>query len=486
MRRHTLAAFLTAVYLLQALTGCIKVGPDYVKTDPMPPAAWQAPLNGGLATEQADPQALAEWWTALKDPLLTRFIHQAITGNLDLKQARARLLQARARRNISGAGLFPSLDLSGTATKSRSSMERGGGTESNLYSIGFDAGWELDLFGGVQRAEEAAQAQMEASREDLHDVLVSLLAEVALNYIEVRTYQTRLQIAQANLTAQEETFELVKARYQGGLTTELALQQARYLVAGTRAQIPGLHTGLIAASNQLAVLLGLPPGSLMAQLQRQEPLPALPLTLAVGIPADTLQRRPDIRSVERQLAAQTARIGAATAELYPSLRLSGSVGLEALSADRLFRSGSRTSTFGAGLSWPVFDAGAIRANIHLQTALQEETLAKYQATVLTALKEVEDALVAYAREQERNQALQETADAAGQAALLSEIQYKAGLTSFTEVLDSRRSLFSFQDQLALSTGTMTANLVRLYKALGGGWDYRRTEDRGQKTEENNR
>ena len=485
MRRHTLAAFLTAVYLLQALTGCIKVGPDYVKTDPMPPAAWQAPLNGGLATEQADPQALAEWWTALKDPLLTRFIHQAITGNLDLKQARARLLQARARRNISGAGLFPSLDLSGTATKSRSSMERGG-TESNLYSIGFDAGWELDLFGGVQRAEEAAQAQMEASREDLHDVLVSLLAEVALNYIEVRTYQTRLQIAQANLTAQEETFELVKARYQGGLTTELALQQARYLVAGTRAQIPGLHTGLIAASNQLAVLLGLPPGSLMAQLQRQEPLPALPLTLAVGIPADTLQRRPDIRSVERQLAAQTARIGAATAELYPSLRLSGSVGLEALSTDRLFRSGSRTSTFGAGLSWPVFDAGAIRANIHLQTALQEETLAKYQATVLTALKEVEDALVAYAREQERNQALQETADAAGQAALLSEIQYKAGLTSFTEVLDSRRSLFSFQDQLALSTGTMTANLVRLYKALGGGWDYRRTEDRGQKTEENNR
>ena len=485
MRRHTLAAFLTAVYLLQALTGCIKVGPDYVKTDPMPPAAWQAPLNGGLATEQADPQALAEWWTALKDPLLTRFIHQAITGNLDLKQARARLLQARARRNISGAGLFPSLDLSGTATKSRSSMERGG-TESNLYSIGFDAGWELDLFGGVQRAEEAAQAQMEASREDLHDVLVSLLAEVALNYIEVRTYQTRLQIAQANLTAQKETFELVKARYQGGLTTELALQQARYLVAGTRAQIPGLHTGLIAASNQLAVLLGLPPGSLMAQLQRQEPLPALPLTLAVGIPADTLQRRPDIRSVERQLAAQTARIGAATAELYPSLRLSGSVGLEALSADRLFRSGSRTSTFGAGLSWPVFDAGAIRANIHLQTALQEETLAKYQATVLTALKEVEDALVAYAREQERNQALQETADAAGQAALLSEIQYKAGLTSFTEVLDSRRSLFSFQDQLALSTGTMTANLVRLYKALGGGWDFRRTEDRGQKTEENNR
>jgi multidrug efflux system outer membrane protein len=468
MQMIRLTLCLTAIFIWQGLTGCAKVGPDYLKPAPVAAVAWQAPLDRGLIVGSSDQQFLAEWWTLLKDPLLNSFIQQAIAENLDLEQARARLLEARAKRDISSAGLFPNLNASGSVIKNRSS-NRGSGTESTTYSSGFDAGWELDLFGGARRSVESAEAQLEASREDLHDVLVSLLAEVALNYIEVRTFQTRLQIAGDNLAAQQEIFELTEARYQSGLISELALQQARYLVAGTRAQIPTLRTGLIKAANLLAVLLGRPPGSLTDQLQDMVPLPALPLSVAVGIPAETLQRRPDIRRAERLLAAQTAQVGAATAELYPSFKLSGSVGLDALSVGRLFSSGSSSYSFGPSFSWPVFDGGTIAANIQLQSSLQQEALAKYKATVLSALEEVEDALVAYAQEQERHQALNESADAAGQASKLAEMQYQAGLINFAEVLDARRSLLSFQDQLAQSAATMTGNLIRLYKALGGGW-----------------
>ena len=461
--------YLAAILLWQSLSGCAKVGPDYSKPAEMAPAAWQAPISGGLSTALIDGQNLAEWWTILQDPLLNSYIQQAIAGNLDLEQARARLQEARARRDISSASLFPTLDASGSVTKSKSSSNRGSGNESTSYSAGFDAGWELDLFGGGQRAVEAAQAQLEASEEDLRDVLVSLLAEVALNYVEIRTYQTRLQIANDNLSAQQETFALTEARYQSGLANELALQQARYLVASTRAQIPSLRTSLTKAENVLAVLLGQPPGFLNNQLQAMTPLPALPASVAVGIPAETIQRRPDIRKAERQLAAQTAQIGAATADLYPSVKLFGSIGLDALSAGKLFNSGSSGYSFGPSISWAIFDAGAIQANIQLQSALQQEALAKYKAAVLSALEEVEGALVAYAEEQNRYQALQEAADASGQAASLAEFQFQAGLSSFTEVLDTRRSVLSFQDQLAQSAATMTGNLIRLYKALGGGW-----------------
>jgi NodT family efflux transporter outer membrane factor (OMF) lipoprotein len=459
---------LAALFFWTSITGCVKVGPDYLQPVASAPVAWQAPIDSGLNTGHLDPQALAAWWTILKDPLLTSYIHQAIAGNLDLDQARARLLEARAKHDMSSAGLFPNLDAKGSVNKSRSSNDRGG-SQSTSYSSGFDAGWELDLFGGRQRSVEAAQAQLQASEEDLHDVLVSLLAEVALNYIEVRNYQTRLQIAGINLAAQEETLTLAEARQQSGLISELTQQQARYLVAGTRAQIPSLHTGLAKAKNALALLLGLPPGSLTDQLQDQAPLPALPPSLAVGIPADTLQSRPDIRKAERLLAAQTAQIGVATAELYPSLKLSGSIGLDALSAGKLFNSGSGSSSFGPSVSWTLFDGGAIAANIRLQSALQQESLAKYRATVLSALEEVEGALIAYAQEQDRHKSLEEAANAAEQASTLAELQYQSGLVNFTEVLDSRRSLLSFQDQLAESSATMIGNLIRLYKALGGGW-----------------
>jgi len=451
-------------------SGCAKVGPDYQQPDLVLPATWQAPAEGGLSLSQSDQQQLAQWWRLLEDPLLNSFIDRAVAGNLDLEQARMRLFQARASRDISSAGLFPTLDAGGSVTRTKGSENRGGGgTLSTAYSVGFDAAWELDLFGGRRRAVEAARAQLEANREDLRDVLVSLLAEVALNYIDVRTFQARLKIAADNLAAQQEAFALTRARYQSGLASELDVQQARSLVAGTRAQLPVLRTGLANAENLLAVLLGLPPGSLAAELQEPVVLAALPLSIAVGIPAETLQRRPDIRRAERLLAAQTARIGIATADLYPSFRLSGSIGLDAFSAGRLFSSGSGGYSFGPSVSWPVFDAGAIAANIKLQTYQQQEALAAYKSLVLSALAEVEGGLVAYAEEQKRYQALQESADAAGQAAKLAEIQFQAGMINFTEVLDARRSLLSFQDQQAQSAATMSGNLIRLYKALGGGW-----------------
>ena len=466
---HRTLLCLAALFILHGIFGCTKVGPDYLKASPMAPVEWQAPIENGLNASPSDPQVLAEWWTILGDPLLSSFIHRAVAGNVNLEQARARLLEARAKRDMSSAGLFPTLDANGSMTRSRSSSTRGADTKATSYSSGFDAGWELDLFGGKQRTVEAAQAQLEASEEDLRDVLVSLLAEVALNYIEVRTFQSRLQIADANLTAQKETLALVEARHQSGLVGELALQQAKFLVAGTRAQIPTLQTGLSKATNQLAVLLGQHPGSLNAQLQDPAALPALPPSVAVGIPAETLQRRPDIRKAERQLAAQTAQIGIATADLYPSFKLTGSIGLDALSAGKLFNSGSGGYSFGPNLSWRIFDGGATAANIRLQSSLQQETGARYKATVLSALEEVEGSLVAYAQEQNRYQALLEAVAAAELAATLADLQYQAGLINFTEVLDAKRSRLSLEDQLATSAATKAGNLVRLYKALGGGW-----------------
>ena len=466
--RRTLLC-LAALLVWHGLFGCAKVGPDYLKATPMAPVVWQAPIEKGLNAGPSDPQTLAEWWTILGDPLLSSFMHRAVAGNLNLEQARARLLEARAKHDMSSAGLLPNLDATGSATKSRSSSNRGGGTDVTSYSTGFDAGWELDLFGGKQRTVEAAQAQLEASEEDLRDVLVSLLAEVALNYIEVRTYQSRLRIAGANLAAQEETLALVETRYRSGLIGELAVQQAKFSVAGTRAQIPTLQTGLSKATNQLAVLLGQPPGSLNAQLQDPVPQPSLPSAIAVGIPADTLQRRPDIRKAERQLAAQTAQVGVATAELYPSFKLTGSIGLDSLSAGKLFKSGSGGYSFGPSVSWRIFDGGATAANIRLQSSMQLEATAHYKAMVLAALEEVEGALVAYFQEQDRHQSLLEAVAAAGQATTLAELQYQAGLINFTEVLDAKRSQLSLEDQLATNAATKVGNLVRLYKALGGGW-----------------
>jgi len=462
--------------LLLLLAGCTTVGPDYVPPEMSAPPQWTAEMGGGLMAEHTDLQALASWWSTLNDPILTSLVERVIEGNLDLRQARARVREARARRGISKAGRFPTVDASGSTRLIRGSEETGSGEERELYAAGFDAAWELDLFGGKRRAVEAAEAGLQASEEDLRDVLVSLTAEAALNYVEVRSFQTRLSVAKANLDAQTETYNITKWRFQAGLATQLDVEQAKYGLEQTRANIPGLQIGLERAKNRVSVLLGQPPGSLEDALAEHKPIPVAALEVAVGVPADALRRRPDVRRAERQLAAQTAQVGVAAADLYPKFSLLGSIGLEALSLGNLFSADSRTHSGGAVFSWPVFDAGAIRSNIEMQSALQEQALFQYEAAVLTALEEVENALVAYAKEQHRRASLTEGTRAARNAVDLAQSQYSSGLIDFNNVLIAQRSLLSFQDQLAMSDGEVTSNLITLYKALGGGWSSLATDE----------
>ena len=468
---------LFAVFAFAVLTGCATVGPDYEAPKTPISSTWNSALEGGLTEKEMGPSKLAAWWTALGDPELSSLMSRAVGGDLGIKEAQARVREARARRGISRADLFPTLDATGNASWSRSSEETGTGKSRDLYAAGFDAGWEIDLFGGVRRTVEAAEANLQASEEDLRDVLVSLTAEIALNYVEARTFQTRLSVAEKNLVAQEETYRLNQARYQAGLSDELTVQQARYNLENTRSQMPTLRTGLEETKNRLAVLLGEQPGAVHAELAECKPLPVIPVEVAVGMPADLLHRRPDIRRAERELAAQTAKIGVAMSDLYPKLNLSGSIGIEALSPGDLFPAGSRTLGIGPRINWPVFNAGAVRRNIDVQTALQEEALVQYESVILGALEEVENALVSYAEEQRRKRTLGEATLAAEQAVTLAQDKYHAGLIDFSEVLDAQRSLLSFQDQMAQSEGEIVANLVRLYKALGGGWAPMRTEEK---------
>ncbi|TKB09258.1 efflux transporter outer membrane subunit [Desulforhopalus sp. IMCC35007] len=451
------------------LSGCTVVGPDYVQPETRAPEKWSTSLAGGLSPEAMDPQKMASWWTTLHDPRLTSLIQRAVAGNLDLRKARARVREARARRGIAAADRFPTINTEGTVSKIGTSQELGGGADIELYGAGFDANWELDLFGGVQRAVEAADAELAASHEELRDVMVSLLAEVGLNYVELRSFQTRLSIAKANQKAQEETCNITRARAASGVTSELDVEQARYNLEQTRSQIPPLQRGVEQAGNRLAVLLGKNPGSLKDELIEMQPIPVTPLEVAVGLPADALRRRPDVRRAEQQLVAQTARIGVATAYLYPKFKLAGSIGLISLSSGNFFSDASRSYSVGPQFYWNVFDSGRIRQNIEVQNALQEQALISYEASVLLALEEVENALIAYADEQVRRRSLVEAAGAAGRAVQLAEDQYSSGLIDFQNVLNAQRALLSLQDQLATSDGAVTSNLIRLYKALGGGW-----------------
>jgi NodT family efflux transporter outer membrane factor (OMF) lipoprotein len=456
-------------FLAFLFNGCAMVGPDYTAVVPDAPQEWSSEMAGGLNDDQIDPETLARWWTVLNDPVLVDLENEAVSGNLDLKAAYARVREARGLRGISRAGLFPFLNASASASKFRLSENSNTGSGSELYTLGFDAGWEMDIFGGVRRKVEAADAGLAATRDSLNGVLVSLTAEVALNYVEVRTYQARLIMARENLKDQQQTYELNKSRYEAGLIGELPMQQSLYNLESTRSQVPPLEIGQAAAMNRLAVLLGKKPGNLAAQLAEVTPVPVVPVTVAIGVPADALRRRPDISQAERELAAQTARIGVATADLYPKFRLDGFIGLESIQLSNLPEWASRVLQVGPVATWNIFDAGAIRSNIEVQNARQEQALIQYQATVLRALEETENSLVAFVKEQDHYHALARATEAAAAANRTAQDRYQAGLIDFTNVLDAQRSLLSFKDELAQSTGALAANLVRLYKSLGGGW-----------------
>lgn len=467
------AVLILSLLVLFLLSACASVGPDYVAPEPKLPDDWQTGLQDGLKGKPTDPEHLATWWNTLNDPLLTQLITQSLADSPDIRQAIARVRQSRASRSAARSAYFPTLDGGGSATtqrKSRDSSNTSSGVEQEWYQGGFDAGWEIDVFGGVRRSVEAADAALQAVEADLEDVRVTLAAEVARNYLEARTYQYRLDVAIANIQAQKSTVDLIQSRFDAGISGELEVQQARYNLENTRSQLPVLRSGLEAAKNRLAVLTGQIPGSLHELLQDRQPIPVPPIEVAVGVPAETLRRRTDVRSAERQLAAQSARIGVATADLYPKFRLMGSIGLEALHTDDFFDKSSRFWSLGPSVSWRIFDAGAIRRNIDIQSALQEQYLAIYEKTILSALEEVENALTAYAEEQVRRDHLKDAVTAAQRAADLAHDRYTAGVVDFSNVLDAQRSLLSFQDALAQSEGLVTTNLIVLYKALGGGWE----------------
>lgn len=467
-RRRRVLRLAGATALAILLAGCASVGPDYVAPAPVAPAAWRGAAAAGVPP--AFVADLSRWWTQLGDHELDTLIDTALADSIDLDAARARLREARARRLQAGAAQWPSVTASGAATRSRNDASSAGTV--NLYNAGFDASWEADLFGGTRRSIEAAQADLQASQASLHDAQVSLVAEVALNYVELRSAQARLAIAHANLDSQGETLQLTDWRVQAGLASAVDLEQARSNYAQTLAQIPTLQTTLTEAQYRLDILLGRTPGTLAAQLGTPAPLPslpALPAQLALGIPADTLRQRPDVRAAERRLAADTARIGVATAALYPSLRLSGSIGTEALTLGALGSAGTVARSLAAGVSGVLFDGGALRQQVEIQKAVRDQSLAAYRSSVLTALQDVENALAELSNGTSRRDALRTATEAARNAALLARQRYQSGLIDFQTVLDTERSLRSVEDSLASAEADRVSAFIRLYKALGGGW-----------------
>lgn len=459
------------ILLLVAVSGCGTVGPDYEKPEleSASTPAWSGRLEGGLSDAELDPQTLSAWWKTLNDPTLDSLVERAIAANLDLRTATSQLRQARAQRASAGSALFPTIDAGAAATRTGSSENAGSGRASTLHSTSFDASWEIDVFGGVRRSVEAAEADLAAAREARRDVLVSVLAEVALNYVELRTFQSRFAVAEKNLDNQEETQEIVQAQFDAGAVSELDLDRAISNLEATRSSIPQLEQNVVKAKNRLAVLVGKPPGALNEELRTAQPLPTPPVQVAVGVPAETLRRRPDVRLAERQLAAETARVGVATSELYPKFNLVGSIGLESLSASTLFDGASKVFQLGPSVQWRVFDGGRIRQEIEIQDAVQEQAMIRYESSILSALEDVENAITGFTQEQLRYQSLAKSAAAAERAAGTAKARYDAGASSFLPVLDAQRSQLQAQDNRAASKGTIVSNLIRLYKSLGGGW-----------------
>ena len=461
--------FLIPMLALVLAAGCSTVGPDYSPPDTKMPDAWHQELARGLSEGEA---ALQAWWTIFDDPVLNDLIDRADDGNLDLKVAVARIEEARALRRVAAGERAPDFDGTGTAARGRVSEEivpMIADRTDNFFRTGLDASWEIDVWGRIDRSIESADASLEASLENYRDVLVLLLADVASTYVEVRSLQTRLRLAEGNVEIQRQTLQLTKDRYEAEIASLLEVRQAELNLASTEAVIPTLNIFLQRAVHRLGILLGGHPGLLADELAQSAPVPTAPENIIVGLPADLLRQRPDIRRAERELAAQTARIGVATADLYPRFSLSGAFAFEATDIEDLFQSGSRAWILGPAFRWNLFDGGRVRGRIQAEEARAEQALHRYENTVLLALEDVENAMVAYAQESEGRDALARSVAASEESVDLVVILYKTGLTDFQNVLDMERALFQQQDLFAQSEGDVIKNLILIYKALGGGW-----------------
>jgi outer membrane protein, multidrug efflux system len=452
---------------LPAMVGCM-VGPNFQPTKTELPAGWDgttvaAPAQPSVATTEA--AQLSEWWGVLNDPKLTELVTEALRANLDLRTAASALRQARATRNVTAAGFWPSVNATGAYTRSGPL----GGGASDLFQNGLDATWEMDVFGGVRRGIEAADANVDAAVENVRDVLISVAAEVAVDYVNLRAFQQRIQIARDNLLAQKHSADLTHQKFKGGLVSALDVANADAAVASTEATIPPLETGERQTIYALSVLLARPPAALKEELSVAGPIPQAPARVPVGLPSALLQRRPDIRQSEALLHAATAQIGVAEAQWFPQFSLTGALGFQSDTLRGLLRSDSGSWSVGPSVTWPIFTAGRIQANIEVQNAAQEQALLAYQKTVLTALQDVESSLVAFALEQQHRQLLDRAVKANTKAVDLSTRLYTQGTTDFLSVIVAQQSLLSSQNALAQSNQAIATDLIALYKALGGGW-----------------
>ena len=441
------------------LAGCT-VGPDY-----RPPEAGSLSVPDTYYQRPADaaPADLTRWWEQFDDPLLTRLIDDATAANLDLAVASARLAQARESLAQARAGQLPTVDASAGAGRTV-----GVGNDRTSFSVRADAAWEADLFGRIRRGVEAARADAEGSWYDREALRVAIAAEVATNYVDARLAQDRLAIARDTLAIADDNLQIATWRRQAGLASSLDVEQARAARAQTAAVIPNLENAFSSATYRIAVLTGRAPGALTGELSVAKPIPKGPGNVAAGIPADTLRQRPDVRAAERALAAATARIGVAEAQLLPDLRLSGNIGTSAFSLGGLLD--AITGGIFSSLSQTLFDGGRLRSQLRSQQAATEAALATYHQSVLTSLEDVENALLALRASRERQVQFAIALEAASNSALLARTQYRSGLTDFQQLLDVERSLLSARDGVASSRGDEARALVQLYRALGGGWD----------------
>lgn len=466
--RWTGIAYASCLVAVLVLGGCA-VGPDYAG----PPAA-DLPARWHRATDQttATPPALAEWWRDLHDPLLDRLMAQAVDGNLDVASAKAKIRAARALRREAIGGLLPTVEETASATRQQTTTTSSVGAitpVSNLFQAGFDASWEIDLFGAEARTVEAASANVEAARNDLDSTLLTLVGDVASTYVEARGYQARIALARRTAKSQRETAALTRTKFDIGSASAVDSSKATAQAASTEANIPGLESSLSQAVHRLAILTGREPGTLIGAMAKGGPIPSPRRGLPSGIPADVLANRPDIRAAERRLAQYTAKVGAAEAALYPSVGLTGSVSTSATRVGDLGKASTIAWSWGPSVTIPIFEGGRLVAARDEAAAVRDQYFIAWRQSVLTALEDVENALVSLAKERSRSRSLAEAANQYRRAATLSRTLYQSGSSSFLGVLDAERSLYSAEDALIQSRVAIATDHIALAKALGGGW-----------------
>lgn len=464
----------TFLILAATLCGCKAVGPDYKRPEIASPASF-ATANGqlGLVATPVDAAKIARWWECFSSPQLKSLVERAMEGNRDLKIAAARVREAKALRRVSRSGLAPSVDIGASGRRSRNS-ERvefgfGGERESTYFDIGADAAWELDLFGGVRRGMEASDADLAAAIEGGREVLVSLVAEVANAYIELRSYQERVAVVEGAIRNQRDTADLIKSRLDAGLSAELEYRQALAQVSLRESRLPSLKAGERCAIHRLGVLVGGFPDALVSELSAADAQTSVEAGIPVGAPSELLLRRPDLRRAERELAAATARIGVETANLYPRLTLNGSFAFEAADPGRVFDMNSRAWSIGPAVRWNLFDGGRTRARIMAADERAQAALIVFEQSFALAIEETENALVSYTQEDAKQRALMAAEESNTRAVELAQERYKSGVGGFIDVLDSQRTLYDTQEELSAGKANALLAYVAIYRSLGGGW-----------------